>query len=232
MMSSTTKKPLAIIIGAGEGLGKSLVTLLADTGYQVVGLNRSKVACDSDCVSIIQIDASNEKAVEDKIIELIKLYGPPEVLIHNPAQLLIKPFLHTTHEDFELSWKSMVLSAFNVFHSVLPSMVSQGKGTIIVSGATASLRAGENFSAFASAKFALRGLVQSVAREYQKQGIHIAHVILDGILDTENSRNLHNLDPAYMMSTHEVAEAYLQLIQQKPSTWTHELDLRPTSEIF
>jgi len=226
------KKQLAIIIGAGEGLGRSLALLLASSGYQVLGLNRSKVVCDIENVVMQQLDASNEKAVEDKISKLIDLYGVPQVLIHNPAQLDIKPFLQTTAEDFELSWKSMVLSAFNVLHAVLPGMAKQGKGTILVSGATASLRAGANFSAFASAKFALRGLTQSVAREYQQQGIHIAHVVLDGILDTPNSRTLHSLDPDDMMSTHEVAEAYIQLIQQKPSAWTHELDLRPKNEIF
>jgi short-subunit dehydrogenase len=126
----------------------------------------------------------------------------------------------------------MVYSAFNAMKIVIPMMVKQGHGTIIVSGATASLRAGANFSAFASAKFALRGLTQSVAREYQKQGVHVAHVILDGILDTRKSRELHAMDPADMMSTYDVAEAYMQIIKQKPSAWTHELDLRPKNETF
>ena len=231
-MNQISKKPLAIIVGAGEGLGKSLAVVLANNGYQVVGLNRSQVTCDVGNITMIQLDASAKSTVENVILDVIKRYGVPEVLIHNTAQLLIKPFLQTSLDDFELVWKSMVLSAFNVFHAVLPGMMKQGKGTILVSGATASLRAGANFSAFASAKFALRGLTQSVAREYQKQGIHIAHVVLDGILDTPNSRTLHSLDPDDMMSTDEVAEAYLQLIQQKPSAWTHELDLRPKNETF
>lgn len=231
-MRSSMSKPVAMIIGAGEGLGNSLAEMLANTGYQVVGLNRSLVACDKENILMMQLDASNEEAAGDEIKKIINLYGVPQVLIHNPAQLIIKPFLQTSYEDFELSWKSMVLSAFNVLQAVLPDMVKQGKGTIIVSGATASLRAGANFSAFASAKFALRGLTQSIAREYQNQGIHIAHIVLDGILDTPNSRTLHSLDPDDMMSTNEVAEAYLQLIQQKPSAWTHELDLRPKNETF
>jgi NAD(P)-dependent dehydrogenase (short-subunit alcohol dehydrogenase family) len=231
-MSSVNNKPLAIIIGAGEGLGKSLARLLASSGYKVVGLNRSKVTCDIDNVSMIQFDASDEKEVAHKVLEMVGLYGVPQVLIHNPAQLLIKPFLETSGSDFELAWQSMVLSAFNVFQAVLPRMTKQGKGTILVSGATGSLRGGAHFSAFASAKFALRGLTQSIAREYQKQGIHIAHVILDGIMHTPNSRKLHSIKPSDMMSTDEVAEAYLQLIVQKPSAWTHELDLRPMNETF
>ncbi len=154
------------------------------------------------------------------------------LVIHNPAQLDIKPFLETSIDDFKHSWEAMVLSAVSILHAAIPHMLKQDSGTIIVSGATASIRGGANFSAFASAKFALRGLIQSLAREYQKQGIHIAHVILDGILDTTRSRKLHSLNSTEMMSTDDVAEAYLQLIRQKPSAWTHELDLRPKTEMF
>ncbi len=231
-MSKNIKKPLAIIVGSGEGLGLSLAKLLANNGYQVVGLNRSKVACTIDHVLMMQCDASDGRAVTDILDKVIEAYGVPQVVIHNPAQLFIKPFLETSVEEFELSWQSMVLSAFHVFQAVLPGMIDQGKGTILVSGATGGLRGGAQFSAFASAKFALRGLTQSIAREYQKQGIHIAHIVLDGILDTQNSRKLHAMDPSDMMRTEEVAEAYLQLINQQPSAWTHELDLRPTNEIF
>ncbi len=229
-------KPLALVVGAGEGLGDSLISTLSKSGYQVVALNRSIHQKENppnlDRTSIKQIDLSNSTMVKTTMNEIVQEYGIPAVVIHNPAQLHIKPFLETSVEDFELAWKSMVLSAVNVLHSVIPPMLLQGKGTVIVSGATGSIRGGANFSAFASAKFALRGLTQSLAREYQKQGIHIAHVILDGILDTARSRKLHNLDPAEMMSTEDVANAFLQIIQQPPSAWTHELDLRPQSETF
>ena len=94
------------------------------------------------------------------------------------------------------------------------------------------MRGGANFSAFASAKFALRGLTQSLAREYQSSGIHVAHVILDGIINTAASRDRHGLDPTQMMKTTDIAEAYWQLAHQPKSTWTHELDLRPMSESF
>tara|TARA_R110002049_G_scaffold252264_2_gene427268 strand:+ start:5889 stop:6584 length:696 start_codon:yes stop_codon:yes gene_type:complete len=231
-MSVNTNNRLAVIAGAGQGLGKSIAIMLAKAGYHVIGLNRSEVSCEDSNVTMMQLDVASGHDVANTLSSIIEQFGAPEVLIHNPAELLIKPFQQTSPEDFELAWKSMVLSAVNIFHTVLPAMVDQGKGTILVSGATASLRAGANFSAFASAKFALRGLTQSVAREYQKQGIHIAHVVLDGILDTPNSRTLHSLDPDDMMSTHDVAEAYLQLIQQKPSAWSHEIDLRPKNEIF
>jgi len=225
-------KPLAIIVGAGEGLGTSLITCFSSAGYQVVGLNRSEINNRSDETPIQTVDAADAKLVQQTINKTIEQFGSPSVVIHNPAQLDIKPFLETSAEEFENAWSAMVLSAFNVLHAAIPHMLQQGTGTIIASGATASIRSGANFSAFASAKFALRGLMQSLAREYQKQGIHIAHVILDGILDTPRSRGLHSLDPALMMSTDDVAQAFLQLAQQKPSVWTHELDLRPQTESF
>ncbi len=228
----TNNKLLCVIIGAGQGLGASIATLFNMQGYQVVGINRTQVTPAEKGIAMLQLDVANEQATNTAFNELIEKYGVPDVLIHNTAQLYIEPFEETSAQQFETAWQSMVLSAFNAMKVIVPKMAQQGKGTVIVSGATASLRAGANFSAFASAKFALRGLVQSVAREYQKQGVHIAHVILDGILDTQASRALHSLDPADMMSTNEVAEAYMQIVQQKNSAWTHELDLRPKNETF
>lgn len=226
------KKPLSVIIGSGQGLGMSLAAMLKMQGYQVIGINRSHVTNNDNEFIAIQLDAANEQAMTAALKDVIDKYGMPSVLIHNTAQLYINSFAETSAEQFEKAWRSMVLSAFNAMKIIVPMMAKQGHGTVIVSGATASLRAGANFSAFASAKFALRGLVQSVAREYQNHGVHIAHVILDGILDTKASRALHSLDPSDMMSTDEVAEVYLQIIQQKPSAWVHELDLRPKNESF
>jgi len=126
----------------------------------------------------------------------------------------------------------MVQTAVLLAQSVLQPMIDAGGGTFIVSGATASLRGGAQFSAFASAKFALRGLAQSLAREHQPSGVHVAHAILDGIIDTDRSRNLHGLDPARMMNPADIAEAYWLIARQPRSTWTHEFDLRPSSEGF
>ena len=111
-------------------------------------------------------------------------------------------------------------------------MVRAGGGAFLVSGATASLRGGARFSAFSSSKFALRGFTQSLAREFQTAGIHVAHFILDGIIDTPRSRDLHTLDPAKMMKKNDIAEVYWQTAHQPNSTWAHEIDLRPQSESF
>jgi len=227
-----SNKALCIVVGAGNGLGESLVQKFSQQNYHVVAISRSQGGVNEGNITTIQVDASKYDLLEATLNEVFDKYGLPSVLIHNTAQLYIESLQDTSVEHFTSAWQSMVLSAFNVMKIIVPKMAQQSRGTVIVSGATASLKAGANFSAFASAKFALRGLVQSVAREYQNQGIHIAHVVLDGILDTPASRKIHSLDPSDMMSTQDVAEAYIQIVQQKSSTWTHELDLRPKNEIF
>ncbi len=177
-------------------------------------------------------DLASDSLAIKLIKDILKAHGTPRVLIHNPAKLYIKPFEETTEAEFSTAWQSMVLSAFSVAQEVLPKMVEAGEGSYIVSGATASLRGGARFSAFASAKFALRGLTQSLAREYQTKGIHVAHIILDGIIDTEASRELHNLPTEKMMQTDALSQMYWDIAHQPRSVWTHELDLRPSTEGF
>ena len=223
-------KPLAIVAGAGPGLGRALVTHLNNSGFTAVGLNRSAPADAPN--GILACDLTDAAATADAIAALISKHGAPKAVIHNPAKLLIRPFADTSANDFETLWRTMVLSATHLARSVLPVMAAASEGAFIVSGATASLRGGANFSAFASAKAGLRALTQSIAREYGLKGVHVAHVILDGILDTEMSRVLHRLESERMMSLDDVAAAYLGLIRQPSSAWTHELDLRPMGEAF
>ena len=227
-------KPLAIIAGAGPGLGMALAHKLAEENYEVIALSRSqpKEKTENPNIHFKQIDLSDKASVENATRQFVDEYGPPKVIIHNTAQLVIKPFLETQAEEFSSTWDAMMHSAVNICQATLPHMLTAGEGTIIVTGATASLRGGKNFSAFSSAKFALRGLTQSLAREFQPQGIHVAHVILDGIIDTNKSRKLHALDQARMMKAGDIAQAYWHIIQQPKSAWSHELDLRPYQESF
>jgi len=226
-----TKRPLAIVAGAGPGLGRALLRRFNEGGMQAVGLVRTPP--DDDCGLDIRVcdlgDAITSKCI---ISNLIKELGPPKMVVHNPSNLVIQPFLELNIEDFEASWRAMVLSAANLGQSVLQPMVENGGGAFIVSGATASLRGGARFAALASAKFALRGLTQSLAREFQPAGIHVIHAILDGIIDTDRSRARHNLDPAKMMCPKDIADAYWHLAHQPRSAWSHEVDLLPQTEIF
>lgn len=225
-----SERPLAIVAGAGAGLGQALAARFENGGYQVVGLGRTKPEAVSGRFQTL--DLADETAVPDAIADLIKAHEAPKVVIHNTAELVISPFLETSLGDHQRTWASMVQSAVLLAQSVIQPMISAGGGTFIVSGATASLRGGARFSAFASAKFALRGLSQSLAREFQPAGIHVSHVILDGIIDTPRSRGLHELDPVKMIRPVDIAESYWQLAHQPKSAWTHELDLRPATEGF
>ena len=226
----SAQKPLVLVAGAGAGLGQSLLARFERGGFIPVGLGRTPP--NAPVGDFHQLDLTDEAAVPAAITKIIAEYGPPKVVIHNTAELVIAPFAQTSLEDYRRTWASMVQSAVLVAGSTMQSMVGAGGGTLIVSGATASLRGGAKFSAFASAKFALRGLTQSLAREFHPAGVHVCHVILDGIIDTARSRDLHNLDPTKMMKSDDIAQAYWQLAHQPKSTWTHELDLRPASEGF
>ena len=221
--------PFAIVAGAGPGLGQGLIRHFLNDGFAAYGLNRT-VPIGAD--TTLPADLSDANQTADKISELIQSHGAPNLVVHNTAKLVISDFEGTTNENFEATWRAMVLSAVNVARATLPAMVERGEGTLIVSGATASLRGGANFAAFASAKAALRALTQSLAREYGPKGIHVVHVILDGIVDTAASRDLHGMDPARMMRPSDIAATYLTLARQPRSTWTHELDLRPMGEGF
>lgn len=222
-------KPLAIVAGAGAGLGRVLLRSAQQNGYNAYGVNRSIDAGDD---KTLRVDLSDAAQTARTLSDLMCAHGAPTLVVHNTAKLIIADFESTTVADFEAVWKSMVLSAVNLAHSVLPAMAENGGGSFIVSGATASLRGGRNFAAFASAKAGLRALTQSLAREYGPKGIHVAHVILDGIVDTSASRDLHSMDPSRMMQPHDIAATYLALADQPRSTWTHELDLRPMGEAF
>ncbi|MEP3771413.1 MAG: SDR family NAD(P)-dependent oxidoreductase, partial [Yoonia sp.] len=223
-------KKLVLVAGAGAGLGQSLLARFEAGGFTPVGLGRTQP--ETTVGAFHTLDMADETAVPDVISGIIAEHDPPSVVIHNTAELVIAPFGDTTLADYQRTWTSMVQTAVLLAQSTLQPMVRGGGGTFIVSGATASLRGGAKFSAFASAKFALRGLTQSLAREYQPAGVHVCHAILDGIIDTPRSRDLHSLDPAKMMKPEDIAETYWQLAHQPKSTWTHELDLRPASEGF
>lgn len=230
-----TQRPLAIVAGAGAGLGRALLRKFAAEGMLTVGLSRSAAQADDpglrDC-DLRACDLSDAQAVRELLLPLLAQHGAPRIVVHNPAHLIIRDFLETSTEDFAACWQAMVLSCAVLGQTVLPAMAAAGGGAFIVSGATASIRGGARFAAFASAKFALRGLAQSLARGFQPAGVHVVHTILDGIIDSPASRERHRLAPERMMNPDDLAEVYWQLAQQPASAWTHEIDLRPRSESF
>ncbi len=154
-------RPLALIAGCGPGLGAHLLQKLDTAGYEAFGLSRYPGAEGR----ILAVDLCDPVALSETIHGLIARFGPPCLAIHNTAHLHIAPFADTHASDFEKAWRNMVLSAVHLAHAVMPPMLTGGRGVFIVSGASASLRGGARFSAFASAKAGLRSLTQSLARE-------------------------------------------------------------------
>lgn len=231
-----TAKPqtsgLVIVAGAGAGLGQALMRKFKSGGYDVVGISRSARTDAPVDLEFIRADLADASQAAEAVNGAIEKYGAPRIVIHNTKQLLIRPFIDTTDQDFETSWKSMVLAGVHLARATFPSMAASGGGSFLVSGATASLRGGADFSAFSSAKFALRGLTQSLARGWQKKGIHVAHIAVDGIIDIEQGRTQHGVAAADQLNPDDIAETYWMLAHQPKSAWTHELDLRPMTERF
>ena len=225
-------RPLAVIAGLGPGLGLALANKFISEGYDVVGLARNPLK-PIEHLYMLPTDVSDESQVKEAFETIDSRYHrPPSVFIHNTAELIINPFLETDAKEFEQVWRSMTLSAVLTTSQCIPRMLNHGGGNIIFSGATAGVRAAANFSAFASAKFALRGLAQSLSREFHPQGIHITHVIIDGLIWTARSQERFSPEREKCLLPCDIAEVYWQITQQPRSAWSQEIDLRPDVEPF
>ena len=234
-MNDSQQKKSAIIAGMAPGFGAAIAKTLIADGYNVYGLSRKSSLEGEDLgasYTHLPYDLSDQARVE-KAIELIDGQdGPATVLIYTAMQLIPKPFLELTPEEFQASWVSTCFGAMITARAVLPGMVSAGSGTVIFTGATAALKGNPRFAAFASAKFALRGLAQSLAREFGPQGIHVVHSVLDGIIWGPQAQERFNIKEEDCLDADAIATAYLQLINQSPKAWTHEFDMRPATEKF
>ncbi len=232
-MTISIDNKVAVIAGVGAGLGIALCQKLLAEGYRVAGLSRSanpETALGEKYLAIA-CDLADAASVDRAISTVEQQMGKVSVYIHNAAYLVHRPFLETTETEFTDIWKVSCLGAMHGAQRVLPNMLAEKSGTILVSGATASIRAGAEFAAFASAKFALRGLTQSLAREYGPQGIHIAHIILDGLVWGPQAEQFGKA-PDICIKSSAIADSYLHLINQHRTAWTQELDLRPDIESY
>jgi NAD(P)-dependent dehydrogenase (short-subunit alcohol dehydrogenase family) len=206
-------------------------------GFRIAALGREaaaeKVAAEVSGVLAVACDVTNASQVEGAFDAVEAELGPVNVVVYNAHRIHLGRSSETTLEMFMESWQVNCLGAFIVAQRALRRMRALGTGTLIFSGATGSLRGGPRSAAFASSKFALRGLAQSLARELSATGIHVAHVVLDGLIWSARTRTrFPTAQKATSLSTHALASAYLALIEQDRSAWTHELDLRPWTERF
>lgn len=231
-------RPLLLVTGIAQGLGASIAHAFAAHGHDVLGLSRSADAPADVARRVHEAGggyAHRRCDITDPVTVAAAIGADARriaVVVHNAHKLVIAPSAGTALADFEGAWRVACFGAMVTAKCVLPDMIAQGRGTVILTGATASLRGGANFSAFASAKFALRGLAQSLARECGPKGVHVAHVIVDGLLDAPQSNERFGPAKTTRIDPEAVADTYVALARQHPSAWTHEIDLRPHSEAF
>lgn len=228
----------ALIVGVGPGLGAALARRFARAGLRVTIAARRAgplaALAGETGGRALACDATDEAAVERLFAELERTTGAPALVIYNAGAFLRKSVVETDAAEFERCWRASCLGGFLVGRAAARAMLPRSEGTILFTGATASLRGGANFANLAVGKFGLRALAQSMARELGPQGIHVAHVIIDGqIADaTRPGREPGARGADALLAPEAIAEAYWQLHQQQRSAWTLELDLRPWVEKF
>ncbi len=238
--------PVVLVIGAGDATGGAVARRFAREGLQAVITRRARnsdqleamaerIRADGGIAHPFGVDARKEDQMVELIAKVEADIGPIEVAIYNIGANVNFPITETTSRVFTKVWEMACFGGFLMGREVARHMMPRAQGTIIFTGATASVRGGSGFAAFASGKFALRAVAQSMARELGPKGIHVAHSIIDGAIDT--AWNAENFPDRYatkaedgILNPDHIAEAYWQLHRQPHSAWTHELDLRPWSE--
>ncbi|MBA3544237.1 MAG: SDR family NAD(P)-dependent oxidoreductase [Chthoniobacterales bacterium] len=227
---------VALVTGVGPGLGAALARRFAREGFALGLVARQHDFIDELARELsangrkaigVAADVSRPEEIQSAVARVRAELGKISVLLHNASSSSGAGLLGTTPEEFESSWRIASLGGFVSARETAPDMIEAGAGAMIFTGATSSVRGG-GWLAFSSAKFALRGLVQSLARELWPKGVHVAHVVVDGIIGVTGEADTGEpaLDPDQM------AEAYWQLARQDRAAWTLELDLRPHGEKF
>ncbi len=235
---------VALVVGAGEATGAAIARRFAREGYLACVTRRSaeklaplvaRIESEGGRARAFGSDARREEEVAAIVQTIEREAGPIEVCVFNVGGNVRFPVRETTERVYRKVWEMAALAGFLVGREAARVMVPRKRGTILFTGATASLRGGKGFAAFAGAKHALRALAQSMARELGPEGIHVAHVVIDGAIDTafirENFPERYRLkEQAGILDPDAIAENYWRLHCQPRSAWTHELDLRPWME--
>lgn len=243
-MEKAPDRRAVLVVGAGEATGGAIARRFAREGYIAI-CTRREAASLQPLLETIRADGGeahgfgSDARVEEDVINLFNTIeeklAPLDVVVFNIGANVNFPIRETTARVYRKVWEMAAFAGFLVGREAARAMVPRGRGTIIFTGATASIRGREGFAAFAGAKFALRALAQSMARELGPQGIHVAHTIIDGAIDTEwiakNFPQRHALkEQDGILNPDHIADAYWMLHVQPRDAWTHELDLRPWME--
>lgn len=244
MSQAKSNNNVIVIVGVGPGLGTAIPRRFAREGFSVgliarnpsnLDAARQAVEADGGKVATAAADASDSASLKGAFAAIKGDLGAPNVMVYNAGAFVRAGFLELTEEQFENSWKIACLGGFLAAREVLPDMLANGGGTVLLTGATGSLRGGTNFASMAVGKFGLRALGQSMAREFGPQGVHVAHIIVDGQINNPRTRErfgtTDRADESFL-DPDAIAENYWQLHAQDKTCWTQELDLRPYLEKF
>lgn len=243
-MTHAARTGAALIVGAGDATGGAIAKRFAKEGLIVCAVRRSADKLQPLIDDIRKeggqaIGFASDARKEDEVVKLVddieRDVGPIEVMVFNIGANVPCSILEETARKYFKIWEMACFSGFLVGREVARRMVARERGTMIFTGATAAMRGSANFAAFAGAKHALRALAQSMARELGPKNIHVAHVVIDGAIDTEFIRD--NFPERYalkdsggILNPDHIADNYWHLHAQPRDAWTHELDLRPWSE--
>jgi NAD(P)-dependent dehydrogenase (short-subunit alcohol dehydrogenase family) len=248
-------KPVCLVLGAGAGIGGTVAAKFANEGYHAhlcrrtdqEGLDKliQGIEDSGGSASGSLINAIEEDVLEELITTVESDIGPIEVMVYNlGAQTGMKLLSKTTTKEFEWGWRIASLGLFRVAKVLCPIMADRGKGTFLVTSATAAMRGNATQHSHAAAMGARRMLCQSLNAEFASKGIHVAHIVVDGAVDAPDTlgkmlgpemykqlRETKGMEHDGLLLPKEIAETYFHLAQQHRSAWTHELDLRAFSDL-
>jgi NAD(P)-dependent dehydrogenase (short-subunit alcohol dehydrogenase family) len=240
------EKKATLVIGAGDALGSAIARRFAREGFIACVARRNgeklaplveQIRAEGGAAHPFGVDARKEEAMTALVERIEAEIAPIEVAVFNIGANVRFSLIETTSRVYFKVWEMGCFAGFLMGREVARRMLPRGRGSILLTGATASMRGSAGFSAFSGAKHALRALAQSMARELGPQGIHVAHIVIDGAIDTAFIRD--NFPERYALKERDgilapdaIAENYWQLHCQQRSAWTHELDLRPWIEAW
>jgi NAD(P)-dependent dehydrogenase (short-subunit alcohol dehydrogenase family) len=237
------KDKVCVVIGAGDATGGAIARRFAREGYTAVVTRRhadklehlvAEITQEGGKVHPFGSDARDEEQVVSLFRQIETEIGEVEVFVFNIGGNVRFDIRDTTSRVYRKVWEMTAFAGFLTAREAAKVMVPRGRGTMLFTGATASMRGGRGFSAFAGGKHAVRALAQSMARELGPENIHVAHVVIDGAIDTEwikaNFPDRYNSGPDGILNPDDIAEVYWQLHRQPRSAWTFEMDIRPWKE--
>ena len=229
-------KPVCAIVGVGPGNGASFARRFSAAGYAVALMARGEafmgeLASTLNDANAYRCDASDPETIAAAFDSIHQDLGEVDVLIYNAGAGMWGTVEEVGAGDFELAWRINALGSFVAAQQVIPAMKRAGRGAIVFVGATASIRGGAKFTAFASAKAAQRSLAQSMARHLWPEGIHVALLIIDGAIDLPRTREFMPDKPdSFFLKPDAIAETVFNVAHQDTSAWSFEFEVRPFAE--